>query len=58
MNMVGHQAVGEYSDLMTFTIFSQPFQVKMPIIGCEKHVLPTIPALSNMVRHFRENSSR
>ena len=57
VDVVGHEAVGEYFDLVFLAVFQQPRQVGRAIVVSEEDVFSTIPALRDVVWHSRKYRS-
>jgi len=51
MDMIGHEAIGEYFNTEFLAVFLEPGQIRLTILICEKDVFAPVPTLGNVVRH-------
>ena len=49
VDVVGHQAIGENLDLMAAAVFFQPFEINLAVFFREKHIVPAVAALGDVV---------
>nr|VFJ94402.1 MAG: hypothetical protein BECKH772A_GA0070896_1007123 [Candidatus Kentron sp. H]VFJ95284.1 MAG: hypothetical protein BECKH772B_GA0070898_1007423 [Candidatus Kentron sp. H]VFK01693.1 MAG: hypothetical protein BECKH772C_GA0070978_1007023 [Candidatus Kentron sp. H] len=49
VNVVGHQAVGQYFHLMASAIFLQPLEINPAVFLHEKYVFPVVATLSDVM---------
>jgi hypothetical protein len=51
MDMVGHEATGEYFNTEFLAVFLEPRQIRLTIHIREKDVFPPVATLGDVVRH-------
>jgi hypothetical protein len=57
MNMIIHEAIGEERNASFISMSLNEFEVELFIRIVEKHFLPTVPALDDMVRTPRDDET-
>jgi hypothetical protein len=48
--VVGHEAVGVYFHAVRGALPGEDFEVCAPVVRCEKHILPVVASLGDVVR--------
>jgi hypothetical protein len=58
MNVIGHQAPSEDTDVLAARVFVKHLEVADSVLFGEENVLPIVAALRNVMRHARDHETR